>query len=134
VYAAFGYTDWLHLPGSDVLLPRQRSGLEPATVYLLATTVFHASVVMGQIGSALTCRTETDKVHHLGWFSNRYLLAGMAISIVLIATLIYVPGLNQLFEHVPIPLEYWGVLGCFGPIVFLLDRGRKAIARRRCEG
>ncbi|HZY40704.1 MAG TPA: cation-transporting P-type ATPase, partial [Anaerolineae bacterium] len=131
VFAAFGYTDWLNLPRIDVLLPGQHSGLEPATVYWLASTVFLASVVMAQIGNALTCRTETDKVHHLGWFSNRYLLAGMAISVLLIAALIYVPGLNSLFEHVPMPIEYWGALVWFGPIVFLLDRGRKAIARRR---
>jgi P-type Ca2+ transporter type 2C len=124
VFAALGYTDWWQLPGP----------LEHATVYWLATTVFHASVVMAQIGSALTCRTETDKVHILGWFSNRYLIAGLSFSVLLIAALIYVPGLNGLFEHVPIPLAYWGVLGCFGPIVFLLDRGRKVIARQRCEG
>jgi magnesium-transporting ATPase (P-type) len=134
VYAAAGYTDWLNLPRFDLLLPELRAGAEFAAVSMLATTVFHASVVMAQLGSALTCRTETDKVHVMGWFSNRWLLAGLGLSVVMIAALIYVPWLNSLFEHVPIPLEYWGALMWFGPIVFLLDRGRKAIARRREAG
>lgn len=134
VYASAGYTDWLNLPRLDLLLPEERSGVEYAAVSMLATTVFHASVVMAQLGSALTCRTETDKVHVMGWFSNRSLLIGLGFSMVIIAALIYVPWLNTLFEHVPIPLEYWGGLVWFGPIVFLLDRGRKAIARRREAG
>ena len=134
VYAAAGYTDWLNLPRFDLLLPEQKAGVEYAAVSMLATTVFHASVVMAQLGSALTCRTETDKVHVMGWLSNRWLVAGLGFSVIMIAALIYVPGLNSLFEHVPIPLDYWAVLVCFGPIVFLLDRGRKAIARRREAG
>ena len=101
---------------------------------MLATTIFHASVVMAQLGSALTCRTETDKVHVMGWFSNRWLVAGLGLSVVMILALIYTPGLNSVFEHRPIPLEYWGALVWCGPIVFLLDRGRKAIARRREAG
>ena len=52
----------------------------------------------------------------------------------MILALIYTPGLNSVFEHRPIPLEYWGALVWCGPIVFLLDRGRKAIARRREAG
>ncbi len=131
VYSAAGYTDWLHLPRFDLLLPEDRIGAQYATVSMLATTVFHASVVMAQLGNALTCRTETDKVHHMGWLSNRYLVIGLALSVVMILALIYVPGLNTLFEHEPLPLDYWGALVWFGPIVFLLDRVRKAFARRR---
>ncbi len=131
VYSAAGYTDWLHLPRFDLLLPEDRIGVQYAAVSMLATTVFHASVVMAQLGSALTCRTETDKVHHMGWFSNRSLVAGLGLSVVMIVALIYVPWLSALFEHEPIPLNYWGVLVWFGPLVFLLDRVRKAFARRR---
>jgi hypothetical protein len=50
---------------------------------------------------------------------------------VMILALIYVPWLSALFEHEPIPLNDWAVLIWFGPIVFLLDRVRKAFARRR---
>ena len=64
VYSAAGYTDWLTLAAlRSVAAGRSRRRTISPRCRMLATTVFHASVVMAQLGSALTCRTETDKVH-----------------------------------------------------------------------
>ncbi|MCI0645718.1 MAG: cation-transporting P-type ATPase [Chloroflexi bacterium] len=99
-------------------------------LYPLATTVFHAGVVMAQIGNAFTCRTEVERVHRLGWFSNSFLWAAVAMEIFLIVLLIYLPPLTQLFDHAPLPLRYWGWLILYAPALYALDRIRKSIARR----
>jgi magnesium-transporting ATPase (P-type) len=129
VYYLAGYTDLLHLPRFDWLPYSQRLATPDSRVYLVATTIFHAGVVMAQIGNAFTCRTEKEAVHHLGWFSNRFLLVGVAVELALILVLIYFRPLAVLFEHVPLPGMYWLVLGLYAPVLYLFDRTRKIIAR-----
>jgi hypothetical protein len=92
--------------------------------------VFHAGVVMAQIGNALTSRTEKGRVHHLGWFSNRFLLAGLAVQVALFMLLVYVEPLASLFEHLPIPPAYWLGLSLFAPALYALGWVGKSLARR----
>ncbi len=130
VYFAAGYLvvpglarpNWLVLPG----------GLADSAdqVYVLATTVFFAGVVMAQVGNAFTCRRETPGVRYLGWFSNTFLLAGIAFEILLALALIYVRPLAGLFGHVPLPPGAWLGLVTFGPVLYVLDRLRKGLAPR----
>jgi magnesium-transporting ATPase (P-type) len=131
VYAAAGYGDWLRGSGFDKLPGYPTILAVPAgQVYMFATTVFHVGVVMAQVGNAFTCRTEKEKVHRLGWFSNRFLLVGIAIGVSLIMLINIVPPLAKLFGHAPLPPVYWIGLSFYAPILYALDRIRKSIARR----
>jgi len=96
---------------------------------LLAVTVFHAGVVMSQVGNAFACRSQAARGRHLGWGSNKYLLFAVAAEIIGIVTLVYWPPLAQHFEHVPIPLFYWVGLSMFSLIVYGLEWIRKRIVR-----
>ena len=98
--------------------------------YATATTVFFAGLVMGQIGSALTNRTERPGLRRLGWFSNRLLWIGLAAGVLLALAIIYIPPLARVFGHVPLPPAVWLVLGVFGPIVLVADDLRKRLVRR----
>jgi len=129
VYYLAGYTDFLHLPRVDWLPFPARLATPEGQVYILATTVFHAGVVTAQIGNAFTCRTEKENLHRLGWFSNRFLLAGIVIEVVLILLLIYFQPLAALFEHLPLPPEYWLGLIFYAPVLFILDRVRKSLVQ-----
>jgi magnesium-transporting ATPase (P-type) len=111
------------LPPVTALLP------STAVVYPLATTVFHAGVVMAQVGNVFTCRTETERVHHLGWFSNRFLWLGVVVELLLILAFIYVRPLARAFNHVPLPPLYWAGLILFAPLVYGLDWIRKTVVR-----
>jgi len=113
------------LPLADHWIALARQG----NLYILATTVFHVGVVMAQVGNALTCRTETEKVHRLGWFSNRFLLFGIMIEVLLIVWINTFPPLGNLFGHVPLTLTYWLALSLYAPILYGLDRIRKSLAR-----
>jgi magnesium-transporting ATPase (P-type) len=118
---ALSRPDWL--PPATALVP------SIALVYPLATTVFHVGVVMAQVGNVFTCRTETERVHHLGWFSNRFLWLAVAVEVLLILAFVYVGPLARAFNHVPLPPFYWVALILFAPVLYGLDWIRKCIAR-----
>jgi len=130
VYYLAGDTTFLPaLPRPDWLLPAESLLPTTALVYPLATTVFHAGVVMAQIGNVFTCRTETERVHHLGWFSNRFLWLAVTVEVLLILAFVYVRPLAKAFNHVPLPPFYWAALILFAPVMYGLDWIRKSIAR-----
>ncbi len=102
-------------------------------VYILATTVFHAGVVSAQIGNVFACRTELGKVRYLGYFKNKFLLAGIAIEAGLILLLIYFHPLAWAFEHLPIPPGYWLWLAAYGPALYILDWLRRHFIHLRAQ-
>ncbi|MCS6907351.1 MAG: cation-transporting P-type ATPase [Anaerolineales bacterium] len=99
----------------------------PPHVHVLAVTMFHAGVVMAQVGNVLACRSERLRVSEVGWFSNPLIWLGILGEIALILTLIYVPPLAEMFDHQPLPLEYWFPLALFGPLLYGFDRVRKQL-------
>jgi P-type Ca2+ transporter type 2C len=132
VYLLSGNAAILQLPWLNLILVPEawKFSLPPGTVYALAITVFHAGVVMSQIGNAFACRSSKTRSTYLGWFSNKYLLVGIGIEIGVISALIYIPFLAQVFNHVPLPAYYWLGLGLFAPVLYSLEWIRKAITRR----
>ena len=97
--------------------------------YTIANTVYHAGVVSSQVGNAFACRTETAHNTTMGWFSNKYLWAGIGIELFIIFMLIYVPFLAGIFNHVAIPLYFWPGLLTYALILYVLEWIRKWIAR-----
>ncbi|HNB50432.1 MAG TPA: cation-transporting P-type ATPase [Anaerolineales bacterium] len=97
--------------------------------YYLAVTVFHAGVVLAQIGNVFACRTETNRGRRLGWFSNRLIWIGVLAEVGLIVAMIYFPFLAHEFDHLPIPLIFWAWLGLYAPILYSLDWIRKGVVR-----
>jgi magnesium-transporting ATPase (P-type) len=98
-----------------------------------AITVFHAGVVMAQVGNAFACRTELHRGRSLGWLSNPFLLYGVVIEIAIILALIYIPPLAAAFDHAPLPPIFWLVLVLYAPALYGLEWLRKSIARRRAN-
>jgi len=127
-YSAFGYGALVRLPPIPWLEPFATARLGLSQVHVLASTVFFAGVVTSQVGNAFACRTEKGKVHLLGWLSNRYLLLGIALEILMLIALIYVPFLSDLIGMTPLPLLLWPILGLFAPVLIALERIRKSAA------
>jgi magnesium-transporting ATPase (P-type) len=129
VYHLAGATNLRFLPLFDQVIS---SNILPkvANIDLLAVTVFHAGVVMAQVGNAFACRTERERGRRLGWLSNPLLILGVFIEIAIILTLIYFPPLAAIFEHVPLPPIFWAGLILYAPILYGLDWLRKVIVRR----
>ncbi|MCJ7512573.1 MAG: cation-transporting P-type ATPase, partial [Anaerolineales bacterium] len=127
-YAAFGFGGVLGLPPIPWLERMGSARLSLGQVHILASTVYFAGVVTSQAGNAFACRTEKGRVHLLGWLSNRYLLLGIGLELLMLVALIYIPFLSNLFDMTPLPLHTWPALLLFAPILFVLERIRKGAA------
>jgi magnesium-transporting ATPase (P-type) len=129
VYTSAGNTDFASLLRVDWLPFAARLTSEAGRLYVLATTVFHAGVVMAQIGNAFACRTETERVRRMGWLTNRFLVVGIVIEVFIILSMIYLPLLAQVFEHLPLSLDWWGRLILYAPVLYVIEWIRKNIVR-----
>lgn len=115
---------------SRSLLPFARFAGQPEGLQALAGTVFFAGVVMAQIGSVFTVRTERRGAHRLGLFSNRFLLSAVILEVALAILLIYFKPAARLFGAVPLPAVAWVGLVLYGPIVYGFDRLRRGLIRQ----
>jgi calcium-translocating P-type ATPase len=71
--------------------------------YRQATTMTFLGMIAGQIGTAFAVRTQRASLRSVGVFSNRYLLAGIAAEIVLVALFVYTPPMQTLLGTAPLP-------------------------------
>ncbi len=131
VYGLAGHIHRLGLPLLELLpWPHLLTFIAPENIQRLAQTVFHAGVVTSQIGNAFACRTFKAHNRQQGWISNPVLLLGVAVELLVIAALIYIPPLALAFDHVALPLRFWPVLILFAPVLYILEWIRKALVRR----
>jgi P-type Ca2+ transporter type 2C len=100
---------------------------------VMAVTVFHAGVVMAQVGNAFACRSESNRNSRLGWASNRFLLFAIVTEVASILLLVYFTPLANAFEHQAIPARFWIGLSLFGLILYSLEWIRKQAARWRAN-
>ena len=122
--SAYFYMNWLHgWPG----VPLAAIG---TPVYRMATTMTLAGVVAAQVGAVFACRTDRASVFRIGLLSNRLVLLGVAIELVILGLLIYTPFLQSLFNTAPIGLQEWMFVFAWTPVIFLADELRKAVLRK----
>jgi magnesium-transporting ATPase (P-type) len=130
VYLFSGNWSVLEIPISlPIFLPILQLSLTPDEAESMAITVFHAGVVLAQVGNAYACRTEKSRNSHLGWLSNRYLLLGILVELVGIWSIVNFEFLARQFEHVRIPYRYWLGLAFFPLILYSMEWVRKQIVR-----
>jgi P-type Ca2+ transporter type 2C len=100
-------------------------------LYLQATTMTMAGIVMAQVGAGIAWRTNTRSVAAVGVFTNRLLLAGIALEVAMIALLAYTPGVDRLFHTSDLEAWHWLFLLLWPPVVLGAEEIRKASVRRR---
>ena len=116
-------------PGDDVT-----AGSPLHDVYLQATTMTFAGIVMCQVGTAVAARTERASLRSVGFASNPYLLGGIAAELVFLAALLYIPACQSLFGTAALGWEELAFLAPFPLIVWGSDELRRAYVRRRALG
>lgn len=77
----------------------------------VARTTLFSGLVLFEFARIGAIRSQ----EHLNWFSNKWLLVALSVSILLQLLIIYTP-LNSLFKIVPLGIGSWGLL-VFGSIV-----------------
>lgn len=100
------------------------------SAYRLATTMTLASIVFCQIGMVMNCRTTVQSVFKIGLFSNKKILLGIAVEVLLVCAISYVPFLQTVFNTTAIGLRDWAFLVALPFVVLLIEELRKAIVRK----
>jgi P-type Ca2+ transporter type 2C len=116
------------LTSSGWTLGQQLSFTDP--VYLKATSMVFAGIVLAQMGNLLGCQTNRTSVLDVGIFKNRWILRGIAFSVAVMLAIIYIPPLQGIFGTTALGLIEWLYLLTFVPIMFLADELRKYMVRR----
>lgn len=100
-------------------------------LYRQATTATLAAIVVAQGANVFACRSELTSVFRLGVTSNRLLLLGIAVELLLLGLIVYTPPGNLVFGTEPLPAAIWPalILGAGG--LLAAEEIRKALRRRR---
>jgi magnesium-transporting ATPase (P-type) len=91
----------------------------------LASTIFFTGVIIAQAGNAFACRSEKGNVRWLGLFSNRPLLIGLAVQMILLFGMVSIRPLAARLGLMALPGSYWIGLALFAPALYGLERARK---------
>jgi magnesium-transporting ATPase (P-type) len=104
----------------------QLGTVPPPSTLLAASGAAFAAVVIGQAANGLACRSDRAWAFAPGWWSNRLLLAGIAVELVLLAALLYVEPVALLLGQAPPPPIGWVLALLTAPALIAVDALHKA--------
>ena len=96
-----------------------------------ARTVAVNVVVMIEIFYLFNCRSLTYSMFQIGVFSNRWLVFGVLVMVLLQLGFTYIPWMNQIMGSAPIGLDAWGRVLGVAVIGYGLIELEKWLRRRR---
>ncbi|MGF1664393.1 MAG: HAD-IC family P-type ATPase [Kineosporiaceae bacterium] len=79
----------------------------------------------------ISCRSLTRSVWRLGWFTNPWVMFGLAVQAVAQAAITYLPAMNGLFQTAPIGLETWARILGVAVLASLVVAAHKRAVRGR---
>jgi magnesium-transporting ATPase (P-type) len=96
-----------------------------------ARTVAVNLFVLAETGYLFSCRSLTRSNWQLGFFSNRWLLGGVAAMLLLQGLFTYLPAMQAVFQSAPLALADWLLLGACAAGITLAASLEKHGFRRR---
>ena len=98
--------------------------------YRQATTVAWLGIVACQVGTAFAVRTDHASLRSVGVFTNRPLLAGIAVALAFAAAVVYLPALQGFFGTAALAPAQLALVAPFPVIVWGADETRRWLIRR----
>ncbi len=95
-----------------------------------AQTAAFMSVVLVHLGYVMTARSIQNSGFTINPFSNKWLLGGIAFTIVADLLIVYLPALNNVFKTVPFPSSWWPFVLIGLPAGFFVTELEKFVRRR----
>ncbi|HUV03381.1 MAG TPA: cation-transporting P-type ATPase [Desulfobacteria bacterium] len=99
-------------------------------LYIKATTMALAAIIICQIANGLQCRSLRNSIFKIGFFTNRYLFLGFATELLLIFGFSYLFFFQRFLGTGPLELKHWLFFIPFAIFIFVVEEIRKAIKRR----
>ncbi len=93
-------------------------------------TMVFTTVTLSQMGNVMAVRSERDSLFRIGTFTNRPLLAAVALTVALQMVLVYAPGPGRIFRTVPLSPPDLALCVILSSGVFWGMELRKWIGRR----
>jgi P-type Ca2+ transporter type 2C len=100
------------------------------SVYVMATTACHHTIVTTQMGNGFACRTERESIFKVGFFTNTFYLWGILSEMIILLIFVYVPPFPNFFGFEPVSGWVWLFMYACAPACLVADEIRKAIMRR----
>jgi cation-transporting ATPase F len=113
---AFGLFEWELAHGASVEAAR---------------TVAVNTVIMVEIFYLLNCRSLTHSMFRIGVFSNRWVIVGIVVMVLLQLLFTYAPFMNAVLSSAPISAGAWARVVAVGFAGYLLVELEKWLRRRR---
>ncbi|MBC7306057.1 MAG: HAD-IC family P-type ATPase [Dietzia sp.] len=101
------------------------AGADPATARTAAVNLFVAVETL----YLFSCRSLTRPAHTVGLLSNRWLVVGVTVQVLLQAALTYLPVMNRLFQTAPLDAGTWlriALVAVLAWVVVEIDKHRRA--------
>ena len=114
----FGLFEWELMTGAAV-----------AEARTVAVNVF----ILVELFYLFNCRSLTQSVFRLGFFSNPLLFGGVTVMVVLQLMFTYLPAMNLMFHSAPISLDAWGRILAVSVIASFVVGVEKWLRRRSVE-
>ena len=93
--------------------------------YDLATcrTLALATLVVSQLLHVFECRSERHSIFEIKIFSNPWLVGSVAISMIMVCSILYIPFFADVFNTVALNLAQWMLVIFFSGIIFIINSG-----------
>ena len=99
-----------------------------------AQTAAFMSVILVHLGYVMTARSTTKSAFTFSPFSNKWLLGGIAFTIIADLLIVYLPALNSVFRTVPFPVHWWPLLLGGLSAGFFIPELEKLVRRKLQKG
>jgi P-type Ca2+ transporter type 2C len=105
-------------------------GITPDPIYLKGVTMMFAGIVVAQAGNVIACRTSKQSILKTSLAKNKWIIWGIVAQLSILAVLIYVPLMQQVFGTTALSLMDWLFLVSLAVVVILAEEARKLVVRR----
>jgi magnesium-transporting ATPase (P-type) len=126
-WAAGGWQIGMPVPANWVF---GAPGVTPDPNYIKGVTLMFAGIVVAQAGDVIACRTSKQSVFRASLAKNKWIIWGIIAQLSILAVLLYVPLLQQVFGTTGLGVKDWLYLVSLAVIVILAEEVRKLVVRR----
>ena len=96
----------------------------------VARSVAFATLICAELFRAFAARSERISVFKLGLFSNKMMNGSVGLSLLMLLAVIYIPGVNGIFDNVMISPLSWCVILPLAFVPFILNELTKVLKNR----